>query len=301
MRVLHIDTGREMRGGQYQMRMLVEGLRRQGVSQTVLANAASFFEDARPVSWPSIRRHARQADIIHAHDARAHTPAVVHGAGKPVVVSRRVAFPIKTGFLSRWKYSRAAHYLAVSRFVAAQLTAAGIPEDKISVVYDAVQAVRPVRPEARGERPFQVLTHALEDPRKGGALMAAACREAGLTPSFATDLSRDLPSADVFVYLSESEGLGSAILLAMACDTPVVASAVGGIPEIVSHEKTGLLVENNAASVASALRRLQDDPALARRLAAAARGRVAAEFSDTRMVRETLGIYERILGLASQP
>ncbi len=297
MRVLHIDTGREMRGGQHQMLMLVDGLRREGVSQTVLANAVPPPQADRSASWRSVRRCVRQADIVHAHDARAHTLAVVHGGGKPLVVSRRVAFPLKTGLLSRWKYRRAAHYLAVSRCVAAELSAAGAPPDKISVVYDAVKSAQPVRPKARENRPFRVLTHGLADPRKGGALAAAACRQAGLVPSFAENLPADLPAADVFLYLSESEGLGSAILLAMAAGVPVIASNVGGVPELVQHERTGLLVENDAGSAAAALRRLQADPALRRRLAAAARVRAVEEFSDTKMVRETLAIYRRVLGL----
>ncbi len=298
MRVLHIDIGREMRGGQYQMLLLVDGLRREGVSQTVLANAAPASQEARPVSWRAVRRRARQADIIHAHDAHAHTLAVIHGAGKPVVVSRRVAFPVKTGFLSRWKYGRAAHYLAVSRFVAAELTAAGVAADKISVVHDAVNPDRPVRIETRENHPFRVLIHSLADPQKGGVPAAAACREAGMVPSLAVNLPADLPQADVFLYLSEAEGLGSAILLAMASGVPVIASNVGGIPELVHHEKTGLLVENDVGSAAAALRRLHADPALRRRLAAAARGRVIEEFSDTKMVRETLAIYRRILRLS---
>ena len=301
MRVLHIDTGREMRGGQYQMLLLVDGLRREGVSQTVLANAVPPAQADRRASWRSVRLCARQADIVHAHDARAHTLAVVHGAGKPVVVSRRVAFPLKTGLPSRWKYGRAAHYLAVSRFVAAELTAAGVPADKISVVRDAVKPAQPVRPAAGENRSFRVLTHGLADPKKGGALAAAACREAGLVPTFASNLSADLRAADVFVYLSESEGLGSAILLAMAAGVPVVASAAGGIPELVRHERTGLLVQNDAGSAAAALRRLQADPALRRRLASAARVRALEEFSDTMMVRETLAVYRRVLGLPPQP
>lgn len=297
MRVLHIDAGREMRGGQYQMRLLVEGLRREGVSQTVLANAAPASAAVRPASRRAVRHAARQADIIHAHDAHAHTLAVVHGGGKPIVVSRRVAFPIRTGLLSRWKYARAAHYLAVSRFVADELAAAGVEAAKISVVHDAVKPAQPARSETRADRPLRVLTHGLADPGKGGALAAAACREAGLPLSFATDLPADLREADVFLYLSESEGLGSAILLAMAAGVPVIAGAVGGIPELIRCGETGLLAAHDAGSAAAALRRLQADPALRTRLAAAARRRALEEFSDTRMVRETLAIYRRVLGL----
>ena len=60
----------------------------------------------------------------------------------------------------------------------------------------------------------------------------------------------------LFLYITHSEGLGSAVLLAMAAGVPVIASNVGGLPEIVEHERTGLLTENTAQAIANAIRRL---------------------------------------------
>ena len=77
------------------------------------------------------------ADLVHVHDARSHSTAALF-ARTPVVVARRVAFPVKAGWLSRWKYRRAAHFIAVSRFVAGRLRDAGVPDSKISVVHDGV-------------------------------------------------------------------------------------------------------------------------------------------------------------------
>jgi glycosyltransferase involved in cell wall biosynthesis len=74
------------------------------------------------------------------------------------------------------------------------------------------------------------------DPLKGAGLLQTAASAAGAQVVFSEELATDLATADVFVYLSESEGLGSAILLAMAQGVPVVASNVGGIPELVEHE-----------------------------------------------------------------
>jgi len=301
MNVLHIDTGREMRGGQFQMRLLVAGLLQEGVTQTVLANTATSAPDAAPASWMSVRKHARQVDIIHAHDARAHTLAVIHGRGKPVVVSRRVAFAIKTGLLSKWKYRRAARFIAVSRHVADELFKVGIAPARVSVVYDAVEPAGELRPESQESHRFRVLTHGLADPQKGGRLVAAAARQTGVDLMFATNLPADLLVADAFVYLSESEGLGSAILLAMASGIPVIATRTGGIPELIDDNHTGLLVENDVTSVSTAIRRLEADPQLRRRLASAASNRVREEFSDTRMVRETLEIYRQVLRSPPQP
>ena len=97
---------------------------------------------------PSAAAPGRRTSSMPTTRARIRSPSST-ARGKPVVVSRRVAFPLKTGFPSRWKYGRAAHYLAVSRFVAAELTAAGVPADKISVVHDAVKPAQPVRPRSR--------------------------------------------------------------------------------------------------------------------------------------------------------
>jgi glycosyltransferase involved in cell wall biosynthesis len=80
----------------------------------------------------------------------------------------------------------------------------------------------------------------------------------------------------------------------MAAHVPVIASNVGGLPEIVEHERTGLLTENTPQAVADAIRRLQQDRALARSLAAEARCRVEQKFSIERMVTGTIAVYEAL-------
>ena len=160
------------------------------------------------------------ADVVHAHDARSHTLAALLVA-KPLVVSRRVAFPIKRSPVSRWKYKKPARFLAVSEFVATQLKCAGIPTEKIDVVYDAV-----LPSELMGEwNPlYPAIALATADPGKGRDLVEQAARHAGIDVLFSDDLLRDLRKASMFVYISRSEGLGSAALLAMQLGIPVIAS-----------------------------------------------------------------------------
>ncbi len=300
MRIVHVDTGRELRGGQRQLLLLAEGLAARGHGQAVLTRRDTpLFVEARllglevsALSRAALVAAARGADLIHAHDARAHTLAVLAAAGRPLVVSRRVAFPLHTGPLSRVKYRRVTRFLAVSEFVKAQLVAAGIPEKKVSVVYDGVAVSGGP---ARLKRERRAVAPATADAQKGSRLAAEACRAAGVPLRFSTALEEDLPRAGVFLYLSYSEGLGSAILLAMAHGAPVVASRVGGIPEIVAHERTGLLVENNPAGVAAAVRRVLEDPDGARSRAEAARRRVQERFTDATMVAETERAYRLIL------
>ena len=108
-----------------------------------------------------------------------------------------------------------------------------------------------------------------------------------------------LEALDVFVYFSKSEGLGSAILLAMAHGLPVVASRTGGIPEIVSPDETGELIDTAAtgweAAARQAVMALQADPDRRNRLGTHARAFAAVHGSSDNMVARTAAIYREIL------
>ncbi|MEO5735334.1 MAG: glycogen synthase [Rubrivivax sp.] len=116
--------------------------------------------------------------------------------------------------------------------------------------------------------------------------------------------------AAVFVCPSVYEPFGIINLEAMACETPVVASAVGGIPEVVEHGDTGLLVpaetldhseveprhpEQFARDLATAVNALLDDPDLRARMGRRARERVEQEFSWTSIASQTLAFYQQVI------
>jgi glycosyltransferase involved in cell wall biosynthesis len=107
--------------------------------------------------------------------------------------------------------------------------------------------------------------------------------------------SQELMAAmDIHVLCTRGEGFGLVLLEAMAVGTPVVASRVGGIPEIVSHNDTGLLHEcGNAEELAACLAALAGDPLLGRRLAASGLA-AAGRFSRARTVTQMEGIYRSI-------
>ncbi|OIQ78208.1 capsular glucan synthase [mine drainage metagenome] len=119
-----------------------------------------------------------------------------------------------------------------------------------------------------------------------------------LTTSQLTSL---LTSARVFVCPSIYEPLGIVNLEAMACATAVVASAVGGIPEVVSHGVTGELVpygdhdDEFESALATSINRVAEDPELAKRYGEAGRERVVAEFGWSQVAKATIEIYERVL------
>ena len=107
-----------------------------------------------------------------------------------------------------------------------------------------------------------------------------------------SDIDDLLSAADFFVLPSDIEGLPMAILEAMAHGLPIVASNVGGIPEIIDDEREGLLFPaGDATALALAIRRLASDPFLRRRLGDAARQRVSAQFSLNAMVRKYDDVY----------
>jgi len=102
--------------------------------------------------------------------------------------------------------------------------------------------------------------------------------------------------ADIFVLSSRAEALPNVILEAMAAGLPVVATRVGGVPEAVLPEATGLLVDSgDDAALAAALARLLDDPKTRRALGRAARQRVLDHFSFPAMVRRHQDLWSRLL------
>ena len=260
-----------MRGGQWQVLRLIAGLAAAGVESTLLAReGAPLFQAARKEGWRveplgltravmALRNH----DLLHAHDARTHTMATLL-RHRPLVVARRVAFPVG----SRWKYGKARRYIAVSEFVKGILMEGGVPAAKISVVYDGV----PMLEVAHGTQVLRL--------------------EKGRSPA---NLEEALRNAEMVVYLTASEGLGSGALLAMSAGLPVVASDVGGLREVITHRENGMLVPNDEPAIEAAVRELHEDRDLARRIGAAARRTVMERFTVERMVQRTIEVYGQVL------
>lgn len=110
------------------------------------------------------------------------------------------------------------------------------------------------------------------------------------------DVDALLPALDVLVLPSSSEGMSNAILEAMACGLPVVATAVGGNLTLVQHETTGLLVPpHDPISLAASLQWLAQSTHARRRMGMAARARIEREFSLDSMVLAFDQLYQRLL------
>ena len=117
----------------------------------------------------------------------------------------------------------------------------------------------------------------------------------------APELAREYQEANVFVlpaivdHKGDTEGLGVVLIEAMESGLPVVASNVGGIPDVVVDNVSGLLVpEKSPAALADAIKRLADDPQLVKQLLEGARNRIAEHFTWDNITRRQIEIYEQL-------
>jgi len=106
-----------------------------------------------------------------------------------------------------------------------------------------------------------------------------------------------LAAADVLALPSEWEAFGIVLAEAMACETPCVATRVGGAPDVVADGETGYLVPyGDAPALAEALARVLDDPARAARMGAAGRTRALREYAWDAVAERTLALYRELAG-----
>jgi glycosyltransferase involved in cell wall biosynthesis len=243
--------------------------------------------------------------------------------------------------LNRWTVGLATHVVAVSDRVAAYAAREfRIPPDRLTTIWNGVDLnhFRPVRRDASGQAPVIGCTARLHAENDHPTLLRAfstvgkrwpdaqlllvgrgpeearlrALGEAlGISARIRfvgeqTDVAPFLTQMDLYVQPSVVAGMPNSLLEAMASALPVVATAVGGTPEVVIEGETGLLVPpRDPCALANAMLKLLADPGLAEAFARAGRARVEAHFGEDRM-RERLEalldrLVERHLGLRFTP
>ncbi len=362
MKILHVDTGKELRGGQGQLLLLARGLEKRGHAQTIVCpegsklEARAHEENLRVFALPShdpgnahgifeLREHLQAAgyDVLHAHDGRGQTLGWLASLGMAVrrVASRRVTYFSPRALGTRLKYGRLCHaVIAVSEHVRGILERAGVARSKIEVIPDGVEipaalpdAARRAAVRARWgcvqqefvvghvgafthEKGQDIAIEALIELSKtlpqarlvlagdGPLFNSARIREKGRRAGdrvrllgYWEDLAEFFCGLDLFIMPSRSEGLGSSALLAMANGLAVVASRVGGLPEVVEDGKTGWLIPpDSPAALAEAIEQAASRPARLQELAANAREQ-ARRFPSEAMVERTERLY---LGIQEQ-
>lgn len=114
---------------------------------------------------------------------------------------------------------------------------------------------------------------------------------------FRRDIERILPSFDVFLFTSQSEGLGTIVLDAMECRVPVVTTRSGGISEIIRDSQEGLIAEpGDSQSLAEKISLLLEDEIFRNKITNQAFNKVKS-FEASRMATQTLSIYKEILNI----
>jgi glycosyltransferase involved in cell wall biosynthesis len=353
MRIVHADSARTWRGGQNQVLLTSRGMAARGhevwlacqrggplESRARAAGLAvrpmAFHGDFSPSALMGLARLLREAqpDVIHLHDPHAVSAGLAASSLAPGfrrIASRRVDFPLR-GALSRWKYGACRRVIAVSRAIAVQLEADGVPRERIRVVYEGVPDRAALADGRRAlaelgvppEAPVVGNVAALTGHKDHGTLLEAAALVKGRMPQvrfvvvgdgelrrpleersralglhdtvifagFRDDLDRLVPAFTVFCLSSHMEGLGTSLLDAMAFSRPIVATAAGGIPEVVEDGVTGRVVPaRDPAALAAALADVLSDAGRREAMGAAGRRRFEEHFTAERMVEQTLAIY----------
>jgi glycosyltransferase involved in cell wall biosynthesis len=347
LRILHIDAGRDWRGGQRQVWLLAQGLRTRGheplvvgvpdspLLQRLRARGVAVAAVPMRADWDlraarRIRKLVRawRPDIVHAHDARGHALglAALLGSSIPLVVTRRVPFAPKS---VRFKYGpRIARFIAISGAVRDAMVRAGIDADRVDVVFSGVPKPQVSEPRdwraecgwprdtvvcglvgaMTAEKGIELLNEVAarlpEEARRRARLVllggtsSGRCTIGGMEAyraGFVDEIHSAMAGLDVLWHPSSAEGLGTAVIDALALGVPPLCFAVGGLVEVVQHERSGLLVRSgDVPAFATAAARFISDPRLRARLAAAGPAR-AGDFNVQRMVDGTERVYEEVL------
>lgn len=274
---------------------------------------------------------AQRIDVVHTHDDRPllyGMPAAwwagvrrrfhTHHHGAVPYITRRQRL------LQGWAARLCDRFVCVSHDSARYAVALGVDPARVRTLHNGIDLERFPFTGPRDDGP--AVTVARLSPEKDIANLLHATREVCVrAPDFRLEIAgdgpcraewqrltgelgltervrflgevRDVPallgSARLFVLPSQTEGISLTILEAMARGLPVVATHVGGTPEVVRTEETGLLVPaRDPVALAAALVRVHGDAELGRRLGFAGRQRAEAHFDVRRMVAQYEALYE---------
>lgn len=287
-------------------------------------------------SVPKLRRLIRNEsyDIVHLHTKRAHALSLwlSHASSRPkYVVTRRMDYPESANWYTRHLYNRTVDgVIAISEKIFQLLLAAGVKGEKMRVIHSGIDPRAYATPApAIDSSVVSVGTAAVLEERKGHRYLLDAAlrlkrqglrlryylagdgslrrsledrtRQLGLKEDveflgFVSDMASFMARIEIFVLPSLFEGLGVSVLEAMAAGRPVVASRVGGLPELVVDTVTGFLVPpQDPSALAGALAQLVENRALSRQMGWQGRERLKANFTLEQMAGKNEDFYYALL------
>ncbi len=275
-------------------------------------------------------RATRGVDVVHSHEGRGVYAAWLRNevSGTPYIITRRVNNPLGDSWLTRRAYTRAASVASVAADVARIVEAL---DDRISscVIHSSSSGL-PVDPESaksiRDRFPGKWIignVGALDNGQKGQEyIIEVARRLASSHPElqfllvgggndeamlremadglgnvaftgWVDNVGDHLAAFDLFILPSNKEGIGGILLDAMDRALPIIATRVGGLPEIVKDGENGILIEPRSPDqLEAAILRLYDDPDVRRSMGA--RGReFSRDFTAGRMAQQYLELYRQ--------
>lgn len=363
MKVLHVSSALSWRGGEQQISYLLKELNALGVvnqifcpQETPLSEVAS--QDGFEVHTykkknldPRIAKKLKhlcideKIELIHLHDSHSHTYGVMaaslYGLKIPMILSRRVDFPIKRSIFSKWKYNHPAikKILCVSRAIQKILARNVRDKSKLEVVYSGVDLSRikaasgilhteyglhsnhPVIGNIASIAPhkdyytFVEVVHKLKTKNTivpfpkfliiggDGGEQSRIKKKIGslglehdiILTGFREDIPSVLSELDVMLVTSKEEGLCTSVIDAFCAGVPVVATAAGGIPELVLHLQTGLLAPiKDVDKLVYWIEKILSDPLLQDRIVRKAKLH-ATHFGKSKMGSDTFKHYSSSL------
>ena len=275
-------------------------------------------------------RAARDVDVVHSHEGRGVYAAWLRNeiSGTPYVITRRVNNPLGDSWLTRRAYTRAAFVASVAADVARIVQAfdervnscvihsssSGLPVDSASAksIRDRfpgkwiIGNVGALDNAQKGQEYIIEVARRMKDSHPGFQILLVG---GGDDEAMLRELAGDLPNVsfegwsdrvgdylaafDLFILPSNKEGIGGILLDAMDRALPIIASRVGGLPEIVKDGDNGILIDPRSPDqLEQAILRLYDDPDLRR--AMGARGReFSRDFTADAMAAKYLDLYKQ--------
>jgi glycosyltransferase involved in cell wall biosynthesis len=284
----------------------------------------------------SAYRATRGVDVVHSHEGRGVYAAWLRNevSGTPYIITRRVNNPLGDSWLTRRAYTRASSVASVAADVAriveafdARIRSCVIHSSSSGLPVDPA-TVKSIRERFPGKWIIGNVS-ALDNAQKGQEYIIEVARRAietrsdfpfllvggGDDEAMLRELAGDLPNIsfegwsdrvgdylaafDLFILPSNKEGIGGILLDAMDRALPIIASRVGGLPEIVKDGENGILIDPRSPDqLEEAILRLYDDPDLRRTLGA--RGReFSRDFTADAMAARYLELYRQAAGAGS--